>query len=139
MKKLLIYLKNYKKESALGPFFKLVEVIFELMVPLVMASLIDNGIGMNNRSYILKMFAILIIFGICGLAASISAQYFAAKSAVSTGRDLRNDLFAHINTLSFKEIDTLGTSTLINRMTNDVNQVQNGINMFLRLFLQFQP
>ena len=136
VKKLLIYLKNYKKESALGPFFKLVEVIFELMVPLVMASLIDNGIGMNNRSYILKMFAILIIFGICGLAASISAQYFAAKAATGFAKELKHALFAHIQSLSFTEMDKLGVSGLITRMTSDMNQVQNGVNLTLRLLLR---
>lgn len=136
MKKLLIYLKNYKKESALGPFFKLVEVIFELMVPLVMASLIDNGIGMNNRSYILKMFVVLIIFGICGLAASISAQYFAAKAATGFAKELKHALFAHIQSLSFTEMDKLGVSGLITRMTSDMNQVQNGVNLTLRLLLR---
>lgn len=136
VKKLLIYLKNYKKESALGPFFKLVEVIFELMVPLVMASLIDDGIGMNNRSYILKMFVVLIIFGICGLAASISAQYFAAKAATGFAKELKHALFAHIQSLSFTEMDKLGVSGLITRMTSDMNQVQNGVNLTLRLLLR---
>ena len=122
MRKLLRFLKDYKKESILSPLFKLLEASFELFVPLVMAAIIDTGIGNKDGGFILKMCGILILLALVGLTCSITAQYFAAKSAVSTGRDLRNDLFAHINTLSFKEIDTLGTSTLINRMTNDVNQ-----------------
>lgn len=114
----------------------MLEASFELFVPLVVAKMIDIGIYQKNAGYLWRMGALLVLLGIIGFGFAITAQYFAAKSAVSTGRDLRNDLFAHINTLSFKEIDTLGTSTLINRMTNDVNQVQNGINMFLRLFLR---
>ena len=136
MKKLLVYLKNYKKESLLGPFFKLVEVIFELMVPIVMASLIDKGIGMHDREYILKMFATLILFGVCGLAASISAQYFAAKAATGFAKEVKHALFEHIQTLSFAEMDKLGVSSLITRMTSDMNQVQTGVNMTLRLLLR---
>ncbi len=136
MKKLLVYLKNYKKESLLGPFFKLVEVIFELMVPIVMASLIDKGIGMHDREYILKMFATLILFGVCGLAASISAQYFAAKAATGFAKEVKHALFEHIQTLSFAEMDKLGVSSLITRMTSDMNQVQTGVNITLRLLLR---
>ena len=136
MKKLLVYLKNYKKESLLGPFFKLVEVVFELMVPIVMASLIDKGIGMHDREYILKMFATLILFGVCGLAASISAQYFAAKAATGFAKEVKHALFEHIQTLSFAEMDKLGVSSLITRMTSDMNQVQTGVNITLRLLLR---
>lgn len=136
MKKLLVYLKNYKKESLLGPFFKLVEVVFELMVPIVMASLIDKGIGMQNCEYILKMFAVLILFGVCGLAASISAQYFAAKAATGFAKEVKHALFEHIQTLSFAEMDKLGVSSLITRMTSDMNQVQTGVNITLRLLLR---
>jgi len=136
VKKLLVYLKNYKKESLLGPFFKLVEVVFELMVPIVMASLIDKGIGMQNCEYILKMFAVLILFGVCGLAASISAQYFAAKAATGFAKEVKHALFEHIQTLSFAEMDKLGVSSLITRMTSDMNQVQTGVNITLRLLLR---
>ena len=136
MKRLLTYLKRHPLATLFAPLFKMFEASFELFVPLVVAKMIDIGIYQKNAGYLWRMGALLVLLGIIGFGFAITAQYFAAKSAVSTGRDLRNDLFAHINTLSFKEIDTLGTSTLINRMTNDVNQVQNGINMFLRLFLR---
>ena len=136
MKRLLIYLKRHPLATLFAPLFKMLEASFELFVPLVVAKMIDIGIYQKNAGYLWRMGALLVLLGIIGFGFAITAQYFAAKSAVSTGRDLRNDLFAHINTLSFKEIDTLGTSTLINRLTNDVNQVQNGINMFLRLFLR---
>lgn len=136
MKRLLIYLKRHPLATLFAPLFKMLEASFELFVPLVVAKMIDIGIYQKNAGYLWRMGALLVLLGIIGFGFAITAQYFAAKSAVSTGRDLRNDLFAHINTLSFKEIDTLGTSTLINRMTNDINQVQNGINMFLRLFLR---
>lgn len=136
MKRLLTYLKRHPLATLFAPLFKTLEASFELFVPLVVAKMIDIGIYQKNAGYLWRMGALLVLLGIIGFGFAITAQYFAAKSAVSTGRDLRNDLFAHINTLSFKEIDTLGTSTLINRMTNDVNQVQNGINMFLRLFLR---
>lgn len=136
MKRLLIYLKRHPLATLFAPLFKMLEASFELFVPLVVAKMIDIGIYQKNAGYLWRMGALLVLLGIIGFGFAITAQYFAAKSAVSTGRDLRNDLFAHINTLSFKEINTLGTSTLINRMTNDVNQVQNGINMFLRLFLR---
>lgn len=136
MKRLLTYLKRHPLATLFAPLFKMLEASFELFVPLVVAKMIDIGIYQKNAGYLWRMGALLVLLGIIGFGFAITAQYFAAKSAVSTGRDLRNDLFAHINTLSFKEIDSLGTSTLINRMTNDVNQVQNGINMFLRLFLR---
>lgn len=136
MKRLLTYLKRHPLATLFAPLFKMLEASFELFVPLVVAKMIDIGIYQKNAGYLWRMGALLVLLGIIGFGFAITAQYFAAKSAVSTGRDLRNDLFTHINTLSFKEIDTLGTSTLINRMTNDVNQVQNGINMFLRLFLR---
>lgn len=136
MKKLLKYLKDYKLESVLGPLFKLLEASFELLVPLVMASVIDVGIKNQDVSYILKMGGILVLLGFIGLTCSITAQYFAAKAAAGFGTALRNDLFAHINRLSFGEIDTIGTSTLITRMTSDANQVQSGLNLTLRLFLR---
>lgn len=136
MKGLLKYLKNYKLESVLGPLFKLLEASFELMVPLVMAKVIDVGIKSQDNPYILKMGGLLVLLGIIGLASSVTAQYFAAKAAAGFGTSLRNDLFAHINRLSYREIDTVGTATLITRMTSDANQVQSGVNMFLRLFLR---
>ncbi|MDK2964482.1 ABC transporter ATP-binding protein [Lacrimispora sp.] len=136
MKKLLKYLSNYKRESILGPLFKLLEASFELLVPLVMARVIDIGIKNHDVTYILSMGGLLVVLGIIGLTCSITAQYFAAKAAAGFGTSLRNDLFAHINTLSYQEIDTIGTATLITRMTSDVNQVQSGVNLFLRLFLR---
>ncbi|WP_143319225.1 ABC transporter ATP-binding protein [Clostridium sp. HBUAS56010] len=136
MKELLKYLKKYKLESILGPLFKLLEASFELLVPLVMAKVIDVGIKNQDTSYILRMGGLLVLLGLIGLACSITAQYFAAKAAAGFGTSLRNDLFKHINSLSYQEIDTMGTATLITRMTSDVNQVQSGVNMFLRLFLR---
>ncbi|GLB30287.1 multidrug ABC transporter ATP-binding protein [Lacrimispora amygdalina] len=136
MKKLLKYLSEYKRESILGPLFKLLEASFELLVPLVMARVIDIGIKNHDLTYILSMGGILVLLGIIGLSCSITAQYFAAKAAAGFGTSLRNDLFAHINSLSYQEIDTIGTATLITRMTSDVNQVQSGVNLFLRLFLR---
>lgn len=136
MKKLLKYLKNYKLESVLGPLFKLLEASFELLVPLVIVQVIDVGIKSQNAPYILKMGGCLVLLGIIGLVCSITAQYFAAKAATGFGTSLRNDLFAHINRLSYREIDVLGTATLITRMTSDANQVQSGVNLFLRLFLR---
>ena len=120
----------------MAPLFKMLEATFELFVPLVVAQMIDVGIAGNDGPYLWKMGALLILLGIVGFSFSLTAQYFAAKSAVSAGMAMRSDLFAHIGTFSYQEIDTIGTSTLINRMTNDVNQVQNGVNMFLRLFLR---
>ncbi len=130
------YLKNYKKESIVAPLFKMLEASFELLVPLVMSAIIETGIKNQDSGYILKMGGVLILLALVGLACSITAQYFAAKAAVGFGRDVRRDLFAHINRLSFTELDKAGTSTLITRMTNDINQMQSGVNMFLRLFLR---
>jgi ABC-type multidrug transport system fused ATPase/permease subunit len=136
LKKLLVYLRDYKKESILGPLFKLLEASFELFVPLVVASIIDIGIGKNNKSYIVTMCLVLVVLGIVGLVSSITAQYFAAKAAVGFVKKIRYALFKHIEGLSYSEIDTLGTSTLITRMTSDMNQVQNGTNLTLRLLLR---
>ena len=136
MKRLIIYLKDYKKESILAPLFKLLEAFFELMVPLVMANIIDYGISNRNMGYIGKMGLLLLLLGIVGLASSITAQFFAAKAAVGFSTQLRQALFDHIEDLSFTDIDKAGTSTMITRMTSDVNQVQSGINMTLRLFLR---
>ena len=136
MGKLLVYLKDYKKESVLGPLFKLLEASFELIVPLVMAAIIDNGVSGADKPYIMKMCMILILLAVIGLTCSITAQYFAAKAAVGFSTGLRHALFEHIQTLSFSEMDTVGTSTLITRMTSDINQVQNGVNLVLRLFLR---
>ena len=136
MKKLLIYLKDYKKESILAPLFKMLEATFELLIPLVVASIIDVGIGNGDRPYIIKMCLIMVILGIVGLACSITAQFYAAKAAVGFATKLRHALFAHIQSLSFTEIDTIGTSTMITRMTSDINQVQSGVNLVLRLFLR---
>lgn len=136
VKKLLTYLSDYKKESILGPLFKLLEALFELFVPLVMAAIIDVGIAQNDKSYIIKMCFVLILLGVVGLISSVTAQYFAAKAAVGFATKVRHALFAHIQSLSFTEIDTMGTSTLITRMTSDINQVQSGVNMALRLFLR---
>lgn len=136
MKKLLVYLKDYKKESVLGPLFKLLEATFELIVPLVMASIIDTGVATGDKSYIMKMCMVLVLFAVIGLTCSVTAQYFAAKAAVGFATKLRHALFAHIESLSFTEMDTVGTATLITRMTSDVNQVQNGVNLVLRLFLR---
>ena len=136
MKKLLIYLRNYKKECVLAPLFKMLEASFELFVPLVMATIIDTGIANGDRDYIIKMCILLIVLGVIGLICSITAQFFAAKAAVGFATGLRHSLFEHLLGLSFTEIDTLGTSTMMTRMTSDVNQVQNGVNMVLRLFLR---
>lgn len=136
MKRLIMYLKDYKKESILAPLFKLLEAFFELMVPLVMANIIDYGISNQNMGYIGKMGLLLLLLGIVGLASSITAQFFAAKAAVGFSTKLRQALFDHIEDLSFTDIDKAGTSTMITRMTSDVNQVQSGINMTLRLFLR---
>ena len=136
MKRLLIYLKAYKKECILAPLFKMLEASFELLVPLVMVAIIDIGIGNQNKTYILKMCIILIVLGTIGLVCSIVAQFFAAKAAVGFSATLRHSLFEHLQKLSFTEIDILGTSTMITRMTSDINQVQTGVNMVLRLFLR---
>ena len=136
MKRLIMYLKDYKKESILAPLFKLLEAFFELMVPLVMANIIDYGISNRNMGYIGKMGLLLLLLGVVGLASSITAQFFAAKAAVGFSTKLRQALFNHIEDLSFTDIDKAGTSTMITRMTSDVNQVQSGVNMTLRLFLR---
>lgn len=136
MKKLLVYLKDYIKESIIAPLFKLLEASFELIVPLVMAAIIDGGIGRGDKGYIYRMSAVLIALAAVGFICSVIAQYFAAKAAVGFSTKLRHALFEHIETLSFSEMDTIGTSTLITRMTSDINQVQSGVNMVLRLFLR---
>lgn len=136
MRKLLPYLKGYEKESILGPLFKLLEACLELIVPIIMAAIIDTGIQSRNISYILSMGGILVLLGILGLCASVTAQYYAAKAAFGFGTALRRDMFAHINRLSFSELDHAGLSSLITRITVDINQAQAGVNLALRLFLR---
>ena len=136
MKRLLHYLKKNRKEAILAPLFKMLEASFELIIPLVVARIIDVGINSRDFGYILRMGGLMILLGVVGLASSVTAQFFAAKAATCAGTAMRNDLFAHIQSFSYQEIDRLGTSTLITRMTSDINQVQNGVNMFLRLFLR---
>lgn len=136
MFKLLKYLKNYRKESVLGPLFKLIEVAFELAVPLIVAKIIDNGIGNSDKTYILQMCGVLAILGALGLVCALAAQYFSAKAAVGFATDVRSVLFKHIGKLSFKQLDELGAPTLITRLTGDINQVQTGINLTLRLVLR---
>ena len=136
MRKLLVYMKDYKKESVLAPLFKMLEASFELFVPLVMAAIIDTGIANADKPYIMKMCGMLILLAIIGLTCSIVAQYFAAKAAVGFAAKLRHVLFAHIQGLSYSEYDVIGTSTMITRMTSDINQVQSGVNLVLRLFLR---
>ena len=136
MKSLLKYIKDYKKESVLAPLFKMLEASFELMVPLVMASIIDHGIANADTSYIIKMVLILVLFAAVGLISAVTAQYFSAKAAVGFATKLRSALFSHIQGLSYTELDTVGTNTLITRMTSDVNQLQNGVNLTLRLLLR---
>ena len=136
MKNLLIYLKDYKKESVTAPLFKMLEAIFELIVPLVVARIIDVGIVNNDKSYIFKMCGVLILLAVIGLVCAISAQFFAAKAAVGFATKLRSALFFHIEKLSFADVDEIGTSTLIARMTSDINQLQSGVNMVLRLFMR---
>ena len=136
MTKLLVYLKDYKKESVLGPLFKLLEASFELIVPLVVASMIDVGIANRDKGYILKMCLIMAFLGLIGLTCSLTAQFFAAKAAVGFATKLRHGLFEHIQKLSFSQMDREGTSTLITRITSDINQVQSGVNLVLRLFLR---
>lgn len=136
MWKLLVYLKDYKKESVLGPLFKLLEASFELMVPLVMASIIDVGIGNGDTGYVFWMGGVLLLLAAVGLASSLTAQYFAAKAAVGFSTKMKSALFRHIETLSYAEIDRLGSTSLITRMTSDANQVQSGVNLVLRLFLR---
>lgn len=136
MLRLARYLRHYKKESIIGPLFKMLEAFFELLVPLVVADMIDNGIAKNDTAYVYKAAVIMILLGVIGLACSLVAQYFAAKASVGFGTELREDLFAHMNRLSYAELDKAGTSTLVTRMTSDMNQVQSGVNMILRLFLR---
>lgn len=136
MKKLLVYLKDYKKESILGPLFKLLEASFELLVPLVMAAIIDVGIADGDRGYVMKMCGVLVLLAFIGLVCSLTAQFFAAKAAVGFAAKLRHALFSHIQGFSFSELDEVGSATLITRMTSDVNQVQSGVNLVLRLFLR---
>lgn len=136
MKRLLVYLKDYKKECVLAPLFKMLEASFELFVPLVIASIIDTGIAGNEKGLLVRDFGLLIALGLIGLVAAVTAQYFSAKAAVGFATKLRHHLFKHLMGLSFTEIDKIGTSTMITRMTSDVNQAQTGVNMFLRLFLR---
>ena len=136
MKKLLVYMKEYTKECVLGPLFKLLEASFELLVPLVMAAVVDTGIENGDKPYIIRMCLLLVALGVVGFLCSVTAQYFAAKASVGFSAKLRHVLFAHIQGLSFTEMDTAGTSTLITRMTSDINQVQNGVNLTLRLLLR---
>ena len=136
MKQILKYFKEYKKECICAPLFKLLEASFELIVPLVMAAIIDNGITASDKPYIWKMGGLLVLFAAVGLASTVTAQYFAAKAAVGFSTKLRHILFEKIESLSFSKMDTVGTSTLITRMTSDINQVQSGVNLVLRLFLR---
>nr|WP_317282719.1 ABC transporter ATP-binding protein [uncultured Sellimonas sp.] len=136
MRKLLKYLKNYKKESIIGPLFKLLEACFELIVPLIMARMIDTGIRQQDMGYILRMGGVLILFAALGLTCSLTAQYFAAKASVGFGTELRHDMFRHIQELSYAEVDKAGSATLVTRITSDINQVQSGVNLVLRLFLR---
>ncbi len=136
MKKLLVYLKNYKKECVLAPLFKMLEASFELIVPLVVSAIIDVGIVKRDQNFILQMCLVMVALGLIGLVCSVTAQFFAAKAAAGFGTIVRHALFAHIQTFSFSEIDKAGTATLITRMTSDINQTQSGVNMVLRLFLR---
>lgn len=136
MRSLLVHLKNYKKESVCAPLFKMLEALFELFVPLVMAAVIDVGIAQKDRPYIIKMCVVLVALGLIGLVCSITAQYFAAKAASGFGTGVRHALFEHIQKFTFSEMDAIGSSTLITRMTSDINQVQSGVNLVLRLFLR---
>lgn len=136
MRKLLVYLKGYKKESVLGPLFKLLEASFELFVPLVIARIVDTGIGAGDYGYVWQMGGVLFLLAAIGLVCSVTAQYFAAKAATGFATSLRHSLFSHIQSLSFTEMDKLGTAAMITRMTSDINQVQSGVNLVLRLFLR---
>ena len=136
MFKILHYLRDYKKESVLGPLFKLLEASFELIIPMIMASIIDKGIASGDKNYIVKMCMIMIMMGVIGLVCAITAQYFAAKAAVGFATKLRKGVFEHIQTLSYTELDDIGESTLITRITSDINQVQTGVNLVIRLFLR---
>lgn len=136
MFRLIRYLRHYKAESIIGPLFKMLEAFFELLVPIVVARMIDQGITAGEKSEIIKSAVILVLFGVLGLACSLTAQFFAAKASVGFGTELRDDLYAHINRFSYDEIDKFGSSTLVTRITNDMNQVQSGVNLILRLFLR---
>src|SRR5690554_6235101 len=136
MLKLTRFLRNYKKEVILGPLFKLFEAIFEIIVPLVMAKIVDVGIKNNDKSYILQMAGLIILIGICGVIVALVAQYYAAKCGVGFGTELRKSLYKHINSLSYAEIDKFGTSSLITRMINDTTTVQTGVNMVVRLAIR---
>ena len=136
MKRLEKFLRPYRRESILAPLFKLLEVVFDLMVPVVVAQIIDVGVAKNDRGYIVEMFFVLLLMAAVGLLCSFTAQFFAAKASVGFATSVRQAMFDHIQRLSFTELDTLGTDTLITRLTDDVNQVQNGINMGLRLLLR---
>ncbi len=136
MRKLLVFLKDYKKESIIAPLFKMLEALFDLLVPLVVASIINKGIKYGDKTYIYQMCGVLILLAVVGLVCALCAQYFAAKAAVGFAAKLRHALFTHIQSLSFTELDMQGTSALMNRMTSDVNQLQNGVNMALRLLLR---
>ena len=131
MKRLLRYLKNHKKQLVFGPFFKLLEAIFELIVPLVMAKIIDVGIVNRDSAYVLKMSGVIVLLGVCGLGFALTCQFLAAKCAYGFGTELREALYRHINSLSYTSIDRIGTSSLVNRLTNDSMTVQNGVNMFV--------
>ena len=136
MRKLLIYMKGYIRESILAPLFKLLEASFELYVPIIIKRFVDIRIGQANKGYIIKMSLLLVLLAVVGLIASVTAQYFSAKAAVGFATRLRHALFKHIGQLSYTEYDTLGTSSLITRMTSDVNQVQSAVNLTLRLLLR---
>ena len=136
MKQLFRYLKDYKKEVVLAPLFKMLEASFELIVPLVMAAMIDKGIAAGDRNIIFQNGGILLLLAMVGLVSSVTAQFFAAKAATGFATELRHGLFAHIETLSYSDMDKVGNSTLITRMTSDINQLQSGVNMVLRLFLR---
>lgn len=136
MFKLLRFLKDYKKESILGPLFKLLEASFELIIPIIMACIIDIGITNKDKDYIFKMCMLMVLMGLVGLVCSLTAQFFAAKAAVGFATKLRRNLFIHIQNLSYRELDNIGTSTLITRMTSDINQIQTGVNLVIRLFLR---
>ena len=136
MKKLFIYLREYKKECVFAPLFKMLEASFELFVPLVVAAIIDTGIAHADKGYVIRMCLLLFLLALIGLTCAVTAQYFSAKAAVGFATKLRHALFSHLQGLSFSEVDTIGTSTMITRMTSDINLLQNGVNMALRLFLR---
>ena len=136
MKKLLRFLKDYRRDSILSPLFKMLEALLELLVPLIMASIIDRGIGQGDTGYIVRMCLLLAALAVAGLACSVSAQFFAARASAGFAARVRHALFAHIQTLSYSDIDRMGTSAMITRMTSDVNQLQTGVNLTLRLLLR---